>query len=57
MFHDYFTVGDLARKFHQPVWKVRRAVDRINGIPRAGLYRLVPADRLGEVEQLLGGVQ
>ncbi|MBX9656148.1 hypothetical protein K2Y11_21235 [bacterium] len=54
MENDYATIGQLQRELGLPGWKVRNAVDRMNGIPRAGLYRLVPRNRVPELEQLLG---
>lgn len=51
---DFLTVGQISRHTGVPLWKIRSAVDRLDGIPRAGLYRLVPRSRLPEVEALLG---
>ncbi len=49
-----FTVGQLAERFHEPVWKVRRIVDGLGiAVPRAGNYRLVPECLLGELEKRL----
>lgn len=46
----HLTVGQLADLFGLPTWKIRRAVDSLDGeIPRVGLYRLVPRVRLGEL--------
>jgi len=46
----HLTVGQLAEMFGLPTWKVRRAVDSLGGdIPRAGMYRMVPRARLGEL--------
>jgi hypothetical protein len=43
----FFTVGQLADRFNEPQWKVRRAVDSLDTeVPRAGQYRLVPAEML-----------
>ena len=43
----FLTVGEIARRVHAPVWKVRRIVDSLGrDIPRAGQYRLVSADML-----------
>jgi DNA-binding transcriptional MerR regulator len=49
------TVGDVARHFGVPTWKVRRLYERGLLPPpvRAGLYRLVSADGLVEVEAAL----
>jgi DNA-binding transcriptional MerR regulator len=49
------TVGDVARHFGIPIWRVRRLYEK--GIlpppPRAGLYRLVPAGDLPRIEEAL----
>ncbi len=51
---DYWTIGQLAQHFGEPHWRVRRVVDAINAeLPRAGLYRLVPANLVAEVGQRL----
>lgn len=43
----FFTVGQLAERYGQPEWKVRSAVDSLTpAVPRAGQYRLVPAESL-----------
>jgi hypothetical protein len=47
---DHLTTGQLATFFNLPIWKVRRAVDSLPGeLPRAGMYRMVPRSRLGEL--------
>ena len=46
----HVTVGELARFFSAPAWKVRRVVDSLDiEIPRAGLYRLVPRELIPKV--------
>ena len=48
------TVGDIARHFKAPQWKVRRIVDSIGrNVTRVGQYRLVPRQLLPEIEQRL----
>ena len=48
---EHFTVGDLARTFNVPSWKVRAVVDGLGvSVPRAGLYRLIPAPLVPSVE-------
>lgn len=54
MDNEFTTIGQLKKETGLPAWKIRNAVDRMKGIPRAGLYRLVPRNRLPELEQLLG---
>jgi hypothetical protein len=50
----FFTIGELARQLAQPEWKVRRFVDRLGlTVPRAGLYRLVPAEKVPAIKALL----
>jgi hypothetical protein len=50
----HFTTGQLARQMHEPEWRVRRAVDALGEeIPRAGLYRLVPASMVPAVQRQL----
>jgi len=46
----HLTVGEIARLFSVPIWKVRRTVDRLpDEIPRAGRYRLVPSTLLVKI--------
>lgn len=50
----HFTTGQIARRTNRPVWLIRRIIDRLAGdLPRAGLYRLVPASMLPRIEQEL----
>ncbi|MFH1921472.1 MAG: hypothetical protein ABIP48_16525 [Planctomycetota bacterium] len=43
----HFTIGDVARIYNEPEWKIRRIVDALNReVPRAGQYRLIPHDML-----------
>ena len=49
-----FTIGELAKRLNEPEWRVRRIVDALGvHIPRAGLYRLVPAELLPQIEEAL----
>lgn len=44
---EVLTVGDVARPYGLPLWKVRNVVDSLDlDTPRAGLYRLIPRDSL-----------
>ena len=46
----HLTVGEVAKFYGLPDWKIRRAVDSLNvEIPRAGRYRLIPREMLGVV--------
>lgn len=46
----FFTIGQLAERYREPQWRVRRAVDSLKtAVPRAGQYRLVPAEALPEL--------
>ena len=48
---EHFTVGHLARTYNVPSWKVRAVVDGLGvPVPRAGLYRLIPAPLVPAVE-------
>ena len=50
----FYTIGQVAREFNAPEWRIRRIVDSLAAdIPRAGLYRLVPADLLAEIASRL----
>lgn len=41
----HLTIGELARVYALPCWKIHRLVDSLDvEIPRAGLYRLVPRE-------------
>jgi hypothetical protein len=40
------TVPSIARETGYPDWLVRRVVDALDIATRAGLYRLVPADKV-----------
>ena len=49
-----FTIGQLAKYFGEPAWKVRLAVDRaLPNCQRFGLYRVVRAEELPLVEREL----
>ncbi len=51
----FYTVGQLSELFDVPEWKIRRVVDSFGDtIPRAGQYRLVPAEMLDAVAKRLG---
>ena len=48
----HLTIGELARFYAVPAWKIRRVVDSLADrieIFRAGAYRLVPRSALGLV--------
>lgn len=48
------TVGEVAKIFDAPAWKVRRVVDGLDPkVARAGNYRLIPRDLLGAVADKL----
>jgi DNA-binding transcriptional MerR regulator len=49
------TIGDTARHFGVPAWKVRRLYERglLPPPARAGLYRLVSVEELPKVEEAL----
>jgi hypothetical protein len=50
----YFTTGEVALALGVAVWQARRAIDALGAeIPRAGLYRLVPVELLGQVREQL----
>lgn len=52
----HLTVGEVAKIFDVPAWKVRRVVDELaSEVPRAGLYRLIPRDLLGVIAEKLRG--
>ena len=48
----FLTVPVAARELGQPDWKVRRAVDSLGNVPRAGLTRLVPREMLPKVNAI-----
>ena len=44
------TIGQIARIFCVPEWKIRRIVDSLDPeVQRAGLYRVVPRAMLPEI--------
>ncbi len=44
---DLLSVGEIAKIYGAPSWKIRRIVDRLGAdIPRAGQYRLIPRSLL-----------
>jgi len=50
----HLTIPQIAAKLGEPVWLVRRVVDSLpTPVPRAGLYRLVPASRLDEIARAI----
>lgn len=52
----HLTVGEIARIFDVPQWKIRGIVDSLDAeIPRAGLYRLIPRDLLPTIAARLQG--
>ncbi len=50
--HDFLTPPQVAREIDQPTWKIRRAVDSLGTIRRAGLVRLVPRALLPKVKAI-----
>ncbi len=51
----FYTTGELAEMYGRPEWRVRRIVDTFGEqVPRAGLYRMVPAALLDAVAERLG---
>ena len=52
----HLTVGEIAKIFDAPAWKIRRVVDELDPeVARAGNYRLVPRDSLGAIADKLRG--
>lgn len=50
----HYTTSEVAERLGVAGWQARRAVDALGiEIPRAGLYRLVPASLLGSVKEQL----
>jgi hypothetical protein len=49
------TLGDVAKRYGIPIWKVRRVYERgfLPEPPRAGAYRIVADDDLPQVEAAL----
>jgi hypothetical protein len=46
----HLTIGQVAKIFDAPEWKIRRIVDSISPeVQRLGLYRLVPRAMLPEI--------
>ena len=45
----HLTTGEVARIFGVGEWRIRRIVDLLPGVERAGLYRLVPRSLLPEI--------
>jgi hypothetical protein len=46
----HYTTSEVAARFGVADWQTRRAVDALGAeVPRAGLYRLVPAELLERV--------
>ncbi|HYT89198.1 MAG TPA: hypothetical protein VEL76_10855 [Gemmataceae bacterium] len=47
----HFTTGRLAAELGVAAWQLRRVIDALGlPVPRAGLYRLFPADRIDELK-------
>ncbi len=54
MTQEFLTIGQLAKRFDQPEWKIRRIVDAVSGeVPRFGLYRAVPVALLPKIIERL----
>ena len=50
----FLTIGELAKRFRRPEWKIRRVVDSLNcDVPRIGLYRVIPVDLLPAIIERL----
>ena len=50
----FSTVGQLAKRFGRPEWKIRRVVDALNcDVPRIGPYRAIPADMVSQIAERL----
>jgi hypothetical protein len=48
---NHFTTGQISEMYKVPVWQARRAIDALGEtIPRAAMYRLVPASMLAKLE-------
>jgi hypothetical protein len=46
----HLTVGQVAKFFQVPEWRIRRIVDSLDAeIPRAGLYRFIPRSMLAAI--------
>jgi hypothetical protein len=51
---NHLTVGDVAKLYGVAAWQVRRCVDRLDvEVPRAGGWRLIPRELLGDVAAAL----
>ena len=47
---DQMTIGDVARTFGEPEWKIRRIVDALAAdLPRVGEDRVAPRSLLPEI--------
>lgn len=50
----HLTVGEIAKIFDEPEWKIRRIVDALpDEIQRIGRYRLVPRELLPSIGVIL----
>ncbi len=48
----HLTIGEIAKIFDEPDWKIRRIVDSLpDEIQRVGRYRLVPRSLLAQLRQ------
>ena len=50
---DFLTTADVGEILAQPDWRIRRAVDSLENIPRFGGRRAIPRDRLPEIIDVL----
>jgi hypothetical protein len=46
---DFLTTRQVAEILGQPDWRIRRIVDRLNGIGRIGGRRIIPREKLAEI--------
>ena len=54
----YLTTGEIAARLGVGCWSVRRAVDKLHlPVQRAGLYRLIPARYIAEIEHHIRGAK
>lgn len=47
------TVPQVAQRLSRPVWLIRQLVDELGIGSRAGLYRLIPDDKIDAIREAL----
>jgi len=52
---DSFTTRQVSELLGQPEWRIRRAVDSMNGIGRFGGKRVIPSTALPKIIDILRG--